>query len=266
MPPRSLEDLYQLVKSPFSTSLRFVFFLARAPYGAFYYRNTDEPLTLIVRAPDKASYRSHVESFFRKKLSESQYVQVAGALVFAATIACLSWSTPLEHANWSGPALWYAGIILSLTAIVSGAQQAIAIPSTSTATPPVSSHDDVMTSPSHISENFAADFRKRLLRDPDSDVYRDRPFTENMIKDSQDKPRLAMLFVWQMPLMLFAYSAACFFAGLSSVVISPLVAQGGKWGDEAKTVVLYLSVVVATFVAFTSTSWGLYSSLRKADG
>ena len=151
---------------------------------------------------------------------------------------------------------------------MSGAQQAIAIPGSGVISPPVSSHDERATVHARISEDFAAEFRSRLLRRSDvDDNYQSTRLTGEMNDIGKQRPRLAMLFIWQMPLMLFAYSSAFFFAGLSSVVISPLVAEGGKWGDEAKTVVVYLAAVVVSFVAFTSTSWGLYcSALRMGNG
>ena len=49
--------------------------------------------------------------------------------MFASTISCLSWSN-LSTTYWSGPALWYESIILTLTSIILGAQQAMFMPDT----------------------------------------------------------------------------------------------------------------------------------------
>ena len=47
--------------------------------------------------------------------------------MFGAPIASLSW-TAVPSSHWSGPALWYAAIVLSLTSVVLGGQQAWLLP------------------------------------------------------------------------------------------------------------------------------------------
>ena len=47
------------------------------PYGFFYDRNTRTPLTNIAASTNPADCRSHVEAFFKAKIREAQYVQVA---------------------------------------------------------------------------------------------------------------------------------------------------------------------------------------------
>ena len=58
--------------------------------------------------------------------------------------------------------------------------------------------------------------------------------------------------------MLFTYGVAFFLAGLSSVVISPVVAVGGGWNDEAKTSVIYGVAALAGCSTFAVASSGLY--------
>ena len=111
-------------------------------------------------------------------------------------IASLSWVT-LSASHWSGPALWYMGIILALTAIVLGAQQTIVLPS-------------------EVDRDTALGVQQRLR-----------------VHGKEDTPRKNMLFISQSPIMCFSLSVACFLAGLSSVVVSPL-AQSPLWGPEAK--------------------------------
>lgn len=64
--------------------------------------------------------------------------------------------------------------------------------------------------------------------------------------------------------MLFTYSVAFFLAGLSSVVVSPLVGVGGAWGVEAKTVVVYVVAVMVGCGTFAGANWGLYEGLRRS--
>ena len=89
------------------------------------------------------------------------------------------------------------GIILALTAIVLGAQQTIVLPS-------------------EVDRDTALGVQQRLR-----------------VHGKEDTPRKNMLFISQSPIMCFSLSVACFLAGLSSVVVSPL-AQSPLWGPEAK--------------------------------
>lgn len=200
-------------------------FVAMLPYGSIYRRNTLLPIIFIVEQDDVLERQIAIERWFRVKLREAQYVQVAvsawlltyasfisevtnsltlthfrghqGAILFTSIISCLSWSN-LSNTNWSGPAFWYAGIILALISIVLGAQQTMVLPDM---------QDDI-----------------------DSINIRNRLMAANT---PQPRPSRIMLFVWQSPLMCLTYSIICFLAGLSSVVISPLVRQP-SWNDEAK--------------------------------
>ena len=106
--------------------------------------------------------------------------------MFASTISCLSWSN-LFTSHWSGPALWYGSIVLALMAVMLRAQQAMFLP-----------------------DDFAArDFRKRLL-------------VRSREKRADLEPRQSMWFAWQAPLVCLSCSVVIFYAGLLSVVVSPL--------------------------------------------
>lgn len=120
-----------------------------------------------------------------------------GAILFTSIISCLSWSN-LSRSHWSGPALWYAGIILSLTSVVLGAQQTLELPE-------ASGTIDALT------------FKRRLT------ARHSNPPTPSRI----------MLFALQAPFMCMTYSIALFLAGLTSVVLSPLARQP-MWDDDAK--------------------------------
>ena len=116
-------------------------------------------------------------------------------VIFAAMIASLSWVT-LSGVHWSGPAIWYMGIVLALTAMVVGAQQTVVLPS-------------------------------------DVDLDTDSAVQQRLKRDGKARPRRDMLFVSQSPIMCFSLSVTCFLGGLSSVIISPLT-QSPQWGPEAK--------------------------------
>jgi len=101
------------------------------------------------------------------------------------------------------------------------------------------------------------DFERRLKR-------RDSARKGHLGAGGDAQPKWLMLFVWQTPLMLFTYSVAAFLAGLSSVVVSPLVEVRGGWGPEAKTVVVYVVAVMVGCGTFVGASWGLYEGLRRS--
>ena len=119
--------------------------------------------------------------------------------MFTSTISCLSWSN-LSTTYWPGPALWYGSIILALTSIIVGAQQAMFMPDT-------------------VDTEAAQEFRRRHIANNGS--------------EKRPEPRQIMLFVWQAPLMCLSYSIVFFLAGLTSVVLSPLAQRPG-WNAEAK--------------------------------
>lgn len=130
------------------------------------------------------------------------YVQVAGAVMFASVTSCLSWNT-IDSRHWSGPALWHATIILSLSAIFTGAQQSLVLPDAAS----------IDTIPQHELDSMKLSFA---------------------ISTSQPtKASACALFSWQIPMMLLGYAVVGFLGGLCSVVLSPLAQKAG-WNEEAK--------------------------------
>ena len=117
------------------------------------------------------------------------------------------------------------------------------------------------TTESRVTEDYTVKFQRRLVGKPSKS--KDRRVIDNGFEDGSNGPRKAMLFIWQTPLMVFTYSVACFQAGLSSVVISPLAQEGGKWEDDAKTVIIYLVAVALGAGTFAVTSLGLYSGSEE---
>ena len=118
--------------------------------------------------------------------------------MFASIIAALSWPTVVGK-HWSGPALWYAGVVFALVAIVLGAQQTMVL-------------SDACQNPNNVSK-----VRKNLMRG----------------SARRERPGRTVLFALQAPLMCLAYSIVLFLAGLTSIVLSPL-AQNPGWNAEAK--------------------------------
>ena len=191
--------------------------LAIFPYRFVYQRNTHNPIVAVMDTTSSTDCKAKLEIWFKLKLREAQYVQVAvgppdsaasfphsknsslnhrmliqGAILFAATVASLSWST-VSTSHWSGPALWYAAILLSLTSVILGGQQA-------------------WLSPLSISTQNADMFKHK---------FRAR--------------RRRALIAWQAPMMCLCYSIVLFLAGLTVVIVSPF-ASNRTWGEEAKVI------------------------------
>ena len=133
-------------------------------------------------------------------MHEAGYVQVAGAVMFTTVTSCLSWNS-IERSHWSGPALWYATIVLALACIFTGAQQTLVLPDQETL------------------ERVSAQEVERIKLS----------FTKH--GRHSDQPSTSVLFAFQVPIMLLGYTVVCFLAGLCSVVLSPLTR---RWNDEAK--------------------------------
>ena len=64
-------------QSGITTLLDQILSLLILPYKVFYNRHTREPLNLVASSVDVTTCQIHLESFFRAKLREAQYVQVA---------------------------------------------------------------------------------------------------------------------------------------------------------------------------------------------
>lgn len=125
-----------------------------------------------------------------------------GAVIFASVVSSLSWFN-IDSAHWSGPACWYASILLALASVLLGAQQTLVLPEV----------DAVQ-----LWDRSQLDNAKKSLAGVDQS---DRHVSG------------AALFAWQSHIMLLAYSIVSYVAGLFSVVLSPL-AQRPVWGNDAK--------------------------------
>lgn len=170
--------------------------LAVLPYFRIYEKNTRQPIKHILEMQSEAETRETMRRFFQRKISEIQYVQVAGAVMFTSVIQGLAWPS-VSSSHWSGPALWYASIILAISAVVVGAQQSFLLPDLS-------------------AEEDTARIKAKIRK-----------------SDMAQTPRSLLLFGLQCPLLLLSYSMLCFLGGLSAVVLSPL-AQNPTWAGEAK--------------------------------
>ena len=122
--------------------------------------------------------------------------------MFASVSSCLTWNA-VKDSHWSGLALWYSSIILAVACIFTGSQQSLVLPNT------------------------------EILNDLSADEIESMKKSFARPGQYHNNPSTLILFAWQVPIMLLGYSVVGFFAGLCSVVLSPL-ARNPRWGEEAK--------------------------------
>jgi len=191
-------------------------------HGRTYGRNTRAPIFELAELDaiaDKQQIELELRKWIKHKKAEAQYVQVAGAVLFASVTGCLQWDLSGRH--WTGAAFWYASILLSLFSIVLGAQQVLVLD-------PLEDEDDT-----------------------DWECVRQRLMVQPPV-DGKLRPRLKMLYVWQEPLMTMGYSVLFFLAGLMSHVFSPIALNPG-WNDSSKTAVIFSIAIVMVGFNFV---WG----------
>ena len=147
-------------------------------------------------------------------------IQSQSVLLFTSVISSLSWSTVFER-HWTGPAFWYASILLSLVGLVLGAQQVLVLES--------------------ITSHTWQEMRRTL-------AWLDSEGTWHC--------RRLMLYTLQSPIQCFAYSVICFLAGFLSYVFSPL-AEGQGWNDNAKVRRKYQEVKYMLIFSKTAVVFGI---------
>lgn len=118
--------------------------------------------------------------------------------MFATVVSILPWNN-LSGRHWFGVAAWYASIVLSVLAIVLGAQQTLLL-------------QDLI--------EVEGELVQQRLKSP---------------RSHGQNPSHLMLMAWQSPLMCLRYSLILFFAALTTHVLSPLVMGGlQSWDDDVK--------------------------------
>jgi hypothetical protein len=142
-------------------------------------------------------------------------------LLSAAVIGCFSWELP-ETEHWIGPASWYASLVLSVSAILLASSMGW-IFNTIAKSP----------KPPCLEKELAMILKVPPRRTgADDDDTREKGWLPKSIKARQAEIRWNMIFTWQAPMMLMAYSVMAFFVGLTVYVCTPLY-DGGGWVKES---------------------------------
>lgn len=142
------------------------------------------------------------------------------AVLAGAVIGSFSWFT-VENSIWGASACWYSSLVFSILGILLSAQQ-IAV---------LKIVGEVPAGDGPHSRNSIERYKPLLIESP-----RVKPRAQSLSKDKPLwRPKRSMVFVWQCPIMFMSYSVCLFLAGLTLLVITPLVKLGERgWSAGAK--------------------------------
>lgn len=267
--------------------------LITLPYYRFFRQNTLLPIFAIAKAArlqkNNVELATMLSSWRDRKLHELYFVQVAGTLLSAAVIGCFSWEArDFEH--WVGPAARYCSLVLSLFAILLSASQSFIF--TTLAQRRSRSNQYLELHPStcdiamicrvirngHPPSPPKASARVRgsfFLNESESEADDDREKGEKGGNEgkqpglgessslaanhtSQDVKvyiRWNMVFTWQAPMMLLAYSVIAFLIGLTVYVCTPMYSEDLR-GQEAA--IFYLASLGVGGLCFIWCSFWAY--------
>ncbi|KAI0379890.1 hypothetical protein F5Y04DRAFT_289722 [Hypomontagnella monticulosa] len=230
------------------------------PYYRFFRQNTLLPILAIAKSArlrkNDTQLVAMLSSWRDRKLHELYFVQVAGTLLSAAVIGCFSWEAHgSEH--WIGPAARYCSLVLSLFAILLSASQSFIFtaltkrrsrmgsdlhqyhhmrdvamvcrivekgdpssPSSSPAAATMPRSSFFLTE----SESGGDDDREKgkVTRSQSGVEYLPTSARGNINDNIEVRVRWNMVFTWQAPMMLLAYSVIAFLVGLTVYICNPL--------------------------------------------
>ncbi|KAL0933630.1 uncharacterized protein CTRU02_210429 [Colletotrichum truncatum] len=210
------------------------------PYNRFYQQNTLRPILSIAKSVENresdAEISAELKRWRDRKLSEFQLVQVASTLISAAVIGTFSWPAP-DSLHWLTPAFWYASISLSLFSILLASSEQF-IFQTIHRSPKPRNVDKELAMILYIRRSRNVEpVHSPLEEVPPIPQIREIKLREKGGWFPKEMPlveiRWNMIFTWQAPMMLMAYSALCFLGGLTVYVCTPLY-DGQGWGGAGK--------------------------------
>ncbi|TDZ14100.1 hypothetical protein Cob_v012989 [Colletotrichum orbiculare MAFF 240422] len=238
------------------------------PYYRFYQQNTLLPILSIAKNVEDGEGDEEISAELQRwrdrKLSEFQLVQVASTLVSAAVIGCFSWPPP-DALHWLSPAFWYASISLSLFSILLASSEQF-IFQTIHRSPKRRKLDKELAMILYIRRSRDVEpIHSPLEEVPPIPQIREIKIQEKGGWLPSEMPlveiRWNMIFTWQAPMMLMAYSALCFLGGLTVYVCAPLY-DGQGWGEEGKAAIFYL---VSFFFCGLTFIWCAYWAYKFVD-
>ncbi|KAI1458356.1 hypothetical protein F4805DRAFT_137503 [Annulohypoxylon moriforme] len=223
--------------------------LGTLPYYRFFRQNTLYPILSIaenarLRKSD-AELSTMLSNWRDRKLYELYFVQVASTLLCAAVIGCFSWE-PHESEHWLGPAARYFSLVLSLFAILLSASQSFIFITMNRKQPghELQATSQTFSSPLKADTAMVCDVKiiskqlplnqgvtqRNIGREQGgSDMEKGKGMLTGLTVTPDEVEvsiRWNMVFTWQAPIMLLAYSVLAFLVGMTVYACAPLYSEG----------------------------------------
>ncbi|KAI1270846.1 hypothetical protein F5Y07DRAFT_384966 [Xylaria sp. FL0933] len=233
---------------------RTVMNLLTLPYYRFFRQNTLLPIKSIVKLYGHNGESDETQRVFAawqdRKLIELHFVQVAATLLSGAVIGCFSWAAR-EEEHWLGPASWYCSLILSLFAILLSSTEAFIF--------------STMKSSAHFAPlrdrmQMICEMQGSATRDLSTVGDRERGKFP-VPRSERAQIRWNMVFTWQAPIMLLAYSVISFLMGVTIYITTPLYSDDISLGGKSAAI-YYL---VGLFIGGAVFVWCSYWAYRFVD-
>ncbi|KAF2973368.1 hypothetical protein GQX73_g230 [Xylaria multiplex] len=220
--------------------------LVTLPYYRYFRQNTLIPIKTIIKSYEHGGESDNIYRMFAawqdRKLIELHFVQVAATLLSGAVIGCFSW-IERDKEHWLGPASWYCCLILSLFAILLSSTEALIFNTIKSPENSISLRDRM----SMICEVKGTVHNPAPSGDKEKGKLQ-MPQTERAII------RWNMVFTWQAPMMLLAYSVIAFLMGVTIYITTPLytddLSLGGKSAAIFYLVGLFIGGAVFVWCSF----------------
>lgn len=150
-------------------------------------------------------------------------------------VSSLQWPS-LSRAHWLVTAVWYGSLVLALFAVILAFHLSLLI-----------AYYDI-----HLDRDGAI---YNLLK---GKATLDKDSRGSQEEDNVEHPgNRAVMFVLQIPILLFSYAVLAFLSGLALLAIQPLWAESG-WGNDSKVAMVFLTVLALAASTFSAVSFFVY--------
>ena len=223
---------------------------------------------------DGDKLRRKTEIFIQGKIHEVKFITLAvsgferfmtlltgeqSTLSAAANIGAFSWQS-IQNSMWVVFSMWYLSLVLAILSLITAAQHSALIHT-------LMGRDDSFLLSGNVNIRNSRAILKLVSIDgkkgPASSTDTSGSSKRKTNNDSADKtrPSLKMIYIFQNPLMLMAYSWVTFIVGLALHVISPLRHESPSGINDRRTAIF---VLVGGGIAFLNFGWCSFWLYRVA--
>lgn len=187
--------------------------------------STHDPIEILLNTEDPEERDRLTENWRDNRLNELSFVGVVAALLAGVLTSTGSWPAILPNGKispWPVRTTWYCGIVLSVFAILSAADQTVRLYR-------MTSHRD-----------GKIQIRELLTR------------FNGKRRTGRESPSMAQLYTWQMPVMFLTTASICMIVGLFLHVWSAIegIDHDNWWSDDAKVAVVFTIIGGLSIIMF----------------